>query len=114
MAVIAGQSTGTARRRRTRRRRVWRHCLLAVTSGLVMAGVSGPLGSGDGLHRASMASAYASLVMFAATLVIGPLNVLRGRPNPVSSYLRRDIGIWAGLLALVHVVVGLQVHLRGR
>jgi len=85
-----------------------------MTSGSVMAGVFGPLGSGTGLHRASMASAYASLVMFAATLIIGPLNVLRDRPNPISTYLRRDIGIWAGLLALVHVVVGLQVHLRGR
>jgi sulfoxide reductase heme-binding subunit YedZ len=61
-----------------------------------------------------MASAYASLVMFAATLIIGPLNVLHGRPNPISTYLRRDIGIWAALLAVCHFVLGLQVHLRGR
>jgi sulfoxide reductase heme-binding subunit YedZ len=46
--------------------------------------------------------------------MIGPWNKLRGRPNPVSGYLRRDIGIWAGVLGIAHVVVGLQVHLGGK
>jgi sulfoxide reductase heme-binding subunit YedZ len=32
----------------------------------------------------------------------------------VSFDLRRDIGIWAGVLALVHTAAGLTVHLRGR
>jgi methionine sulfoxide reductase heme-binding subunit len=85
-----------------------------MTSGLVMLGIFGLLGSPDGLFRASMASAYASLGMLAATLLLGPLNVLRGRPNPVSTYMRRDVGIWAGVLALAHVVFGLQVHMSGR
>lgn len=28
--------------------------------------------------------------------------------------LRRDIGIWAGIMALLHTIIGLNVHLRGR
>ena len=49
-----------------------------------------------------------------AALILGPWNVLRGRANPVSFDLRRDLGIWAGIVALIHTVVGLNVHLRGR
>jgi sulfoxide reductase heme-binding subunit YedZ len=95
-------------------RRVRRHFLLAASSGLLMLGIFDALSPRDAVFRASMASAYAALAMLAATLAIGPLNVLRGRPNPVSTYLRRDIGIWAAVLALAHVVFGLQVHMRGR
>jgi len=102
------------RRVRARRRRIWRNCLLAAISSFVMIGVLELFRSPDCVRRASMASAYAALVMFGAALAIGPLNVLRGRPNPVSTYLRRDVGIWTALLALAHVVLGLQVHLRGR
>jgi sulfoxide reductase heme-binding subunit YedZ len=61
-----------------------------------------------------MATAYGSLVLLAWSLMIGPWNKLRGRPNPVSGYLRRDIGIWAGVLGIAHVVLGLQVHWVGR
>ena len=45
------------------------------------------------LERISTATAYASIVLLAVALSIGPLNVLRGKPNPLSSYLRRDVGI---------------------
>jgi methionine sulfoxide reductase heme-binding subunit len=65
------------------------------------------------LERLSTATAYASLVLLALALTFGPLNVLRAKPNPLSSYLRRDIGIVAGSVALVHVVLGLQVHMGG-
>lgn len=114
MAVVTGQSAGAGGRSRARRRRVWRHCLLATISGLVMLGIFALLGSRDSLFRASMASAYASLGLLGATLILGPVNILRARPNPVSTYLRRDVGIWAALLALGHVVFGLQVHMSGR
>ena len=50
----------------------------------------------------------------AANSCIGPWNRLRGRHNPVSSYLRRDIGIWAGMLGTAHVIAGLQVHFKGK
>ena len=68
----------------------------------------------DWISRASFASAYPALLLLAVTLCIGPWNVLRNRRNPVSSDLRRDIGIWAGILGLTHAVVGQCVHLRGR
>jgi sulfoxide reductase heme-binding subunit YedZ len=68
----------------------------------------------DVISRASFATAYPALALLAATLLVGPWNVLRRRANPVSSDLRRDMGIWAGILGLVHAVVGQFVHLRGR
>jgi sulfoxide reductase heme-binding subunit YedZ len=68
----------------------------------------------DVLSRASFATAYPAMVLLAATLLIGPWNWLRKKPNPVSSDLRRDLGIWAGFLALLHTAVGQCVHLRGR
>jgi methionine sulfoxide reductase heme-binding subunit len=68
----------------------------------------------DVLSKASFATAYPALVLLAATLLIGALNLVRRKPNPVSSDLRRDIGIWAGILGIVHTAVGQCVHLRGR
>jgi sulfoxide reductase heme-binding subunit YedZ len=61
-----------------------------------------------------MASAYSALAFLVASLCLGPWNVLTSRPNPVSFDLRRDTGVWAGLIALFHTGVGLTVHLRGR
>lgn len=68
----------------------------------------------DAISRASFATAYPALLLLCATLITGPWNVLRKRPNPVSSDLRRDIGIWAGILGILHTAVGQCVHLRGR
>jgi sulfoxide reductase heme-binding subunit YedZ len=61
-----------------------------------------------------MGTAYSGLVLLVVCLSIGPWKVLRGRPNPISFDFRRDIGIWAGVLAVVHTGIGLTVHLRGR
>ena len=68
----------------------------------------------DGISRLSFATAYPAVVLLALTLAIGPWNVLRRKRNPVSGDFRRDIGIWAGILCVVHSVVGQNVHLRGR
>jgi sulfoxide reductase heme-binding subunit YedZ len=68
----------------------------------------------DTLTKLSFATAYPALVLTAATLLIGPWNALRRKTTPVSSDLRRDVGIWAGILAVVHTVIGQNVHLRGR
>ena len=59
-----------------------------------------------------MATAYVSLALLVATLATGPINLLRRQPNPVSTDLRRDLGIWAFVLGLAHTVVGLQVHMK--
>lgn len=68
----------------------------------------------DLISHISIATAYPALFLTAVAVFLGPWNVLRGRANPVSFDLRRDIGIWAGIIALLHTAVGLNVHLRGR
>ena len=64
-----------------------------------------------GIQGWSVATAFASFLLLAAAMSIGPLNVLKHRPNPLSADLRRDIGIWVAIVAFVHVAIGLQVHL---
>jgi methionine sulfoxide reductase heme-binding subunit len=65
------------------------------------------------IQRLSKATAYAALLLLAAAIIVGPLRVLRGESNPLSTYFRRDIGIVAGILALAHTIIGLQVHFQG-
>lgn len=92
--------------------RVTRHIVLFLASCVTCAAFYLALGAASPIWWLSMASAYGGLVLLALSLMIGPWNKLRRRPNPVSGYLRRDIGIWAGVLGMIHVVVGLQVHMR--
>jgi sulfoxide reductase heme-binding subunit YedZ len=65
------------------------------------------------MYRLSMATGYASVVLIAWAMLIGPWHVRHGRPAPASTDLRRDVGIWGGVLAIAHVVTGLQVHFAG-
>lgn len=102
------------KRRSPTARRVRQHRTLFIVSAAALAVVYALIRSDDVLFRLSMATAYASMGLLVFGLVLGPVNVLRRRPNPVSTNLRRDVGIWAGGVALLHVIVGLQVHLRGR
>lgn len=95
-------------------RRITHHLLLALASGVLVMGFFEFLRTQRPFYQISMATGYGSLFLVALSLMIGPLNVLRHRANPVSSYLRRDIGIWAGILALAHVITGLQVHMDGK
>ena len=94
--------------------RTKRHCMLAAVAIAITVVVYLATPPPDVRHRASMGTAYAGLAFFAFSLWLGPWNVLRSKPNPVSFDFRRDIGIWAAILALVHTGVGLTVHLRGR
>jgi sulfoxide reductase heme-binding subunit YedZ len=64
--------------------------------------------------KLSMATAYTGMLLLAMTLLIGVFKVLRGKASPVSTDWRRDVGIWAALIGVAHVVVGLQVHAPGR
>lgn len=57
---------------------------------------------------------YISLAFIALTLLIGPINLLRQRRNPVSINLRRDVGIWAGITGCLHIVFALQLHFQGQ
>ena len=97
------------------RSRIVRHHLpLAVVTLAALLAVYVLVPSKNPKFRWSMATAYVGLALIGATLALGPLNVLRRRPNPVSSDLRRDVGIWAGVLSIVHFVVGWQVHMKHR
>jgi len=51
--------------------------------------------------------------MLAAILLMGPLNVLLRRANPVSTDLRRDSGLWAAGLGIVHTALALWPGIRG-
>lgn len=51
---------------------------------------------------------YLSLLLVCVTLLIGPLNLLRQRRNPVNIDVRRDIGIWAGITGCLHVLLVLR------
>jgi len=59
------------------------------------------------------ATGYVALALLATTLLIGPLNLLLRRRNPVSSYLRRDLGAWTAFASIVHTVLGFQIHGSG-
>jgi sulfoxide reductase heme-binding subunit YedZ len=58
------------------------------------------------------ATGYLATGFLALTLLIGPANLVFRRRNPVSSYLRRDVGLWAAIFSAVHLLFGLQVHAR--
>ncbi len=105
----------TRRTTLTRRgRRVRNHAALGAASLGAAWAVFAAVQSDDPLFRASIATAYVALGLFIITLGIGPCAALRGRRYPVSADIRRDFGIWSAVVAIVHVVAGLQVHLRGK
>jgi sulfoxide reductase heme-binding subunit YedZ len=95
-------------------RRSKRHMILAATAITITYLLYAATPPPDVRHRLSMGTAYAGLIFLAVSLWLGPWNVLRRHFNPVSFDLRRDIGIWTGVLAILHTAVGLTVHLRGR
>jgi sulfoxide reductase heme-binding subunit YedZ len=97
------------------RRRLWRHHVpLAIGSAAGLLVVYALVAAERPVARWSMATAYVGLVLLGVSLATGPLNVLRGRANPVSTDLRRDVGIWAGGLSIAHFAIGLQVHMKHR
>lgn len=68
----------------------------------------------DVITRLSFSSAYPALLLVAATLLVGPWKSLTGSRPAVSLDLRRDLGIWAGMVSIFHAVIGNCEHLRGR
>jgi sulfoxide reductase heme-binding subunit YedZ len=95
--------------------RLWRHHLPLALLSAAIAGffyVTRPYP--DVLTRLSFSTAWPALVLLTVTLAIGPWRVLTGKAPALSVDLRRDIGIWAGIVGLLHAGVGQCVHLRGR
>ena len=66
------------------------------------------------IQRFSIITAYLSIVFFALALMIGPWLTLRGKRNPISLNLRRDLGIWSAFFATIHTIAGLNVHFAGQ
>jgi len=66
------------------------------------------------IPRLAFATAYPALVLISLTLLLGPWKMLVGERLQASFDLRRDIGIWAGIMGLLHTGVGQFVHMAGR
>jgi methionine sulfoxide reductase heme-binding subunit len=84
----------------------------SVSFGLTLDGLDP--GSRAFVPRLTRATGYVGLGLLAMTLLVGPANLMLGRRNPVSSYLRRDIGIWTAVVSVLHVIAGLQTGHGGR
>ncbi len=86
-------------------KRTKHHLVLAGINGacLAAAAVAGPAVQLP--DRLSIVSAYLCLGLLCAGLAIGPIRAIRtGRPT-INNYLRRDIGIWAGVTGLAHLFI---------
>lgn len=57
-----------------------------------------------------LATGYIALAAVCITLIIGTFKLLQQRKNPVNLFIRRDIGIWAGITGIVHLVLGFGVY----
>lgn len=99
---------------RLHRRLLQHHLPLAAATTVVVALLYATRPYPDPVSRASFATAYPAIALLAATLCLGPWNLLRSKRTPISQDLRRDVGMWAGILGLLHAVIGQSVHLRGR
>lgn len=90
------------------------HSILCAFSIALVAVLYISIESEREIFRWSMSTAYAALVLLGITAVIGPIKLLLGLPLQTSIYLRRDTGIWTGIVALAHTVFGLQGHVGGK
>ena len=86
---------------------------IALSAFIIATTIASISGVTPKVQKASIGSAYAALSLLAVTFALGPLSVLRTRRYPVSTVLRRDCGIAAALLALLHTIIGLRVHMKG-
>ena len=59
-------------------------------------------------------SGYLSIILLAVSLLLGPINLILKLKNPISTYIRRDLGIVGGILGVIHSVVGLFMHFTGK
>jgi len=63
------------------------------------------------IFRISISTGYVSLLLLVFCMSIGTWHLItKHRRGPRHLDLRRDVGLWAGALGLVHVGVGLFIH----
>ncbi|NWJ47267.1 MAG: ferric reductase-like transmembrane domain-containing protein [Chloroflexi bacterium] len=56
------------------------------------------------IETLTLGTGYVGLLLVMVTLVMGPLNMLKVRKNPVNMISRRDVGIWAAMNIIAHVI----------
>ena len=88
-----------------------RYLLIGLVSGSALASLQ-PFRST--FEAVSLVMAYASITLLGATLLFGPLHVLKGGRPIISTSSRRHLGVWSGVFAIAHVAAGLNVHMGGR
>lgn len=91
--------------------RLKHHVLLFFIVAVLLTAFVKAIPGDDLKYLWSMGTGYVSIILLAVTLMIGPLNIYAKQLNPVSTDLRRDVGIWCGISGLTHVVIGIQVHM---
>jgi sulfoxide reductase heme-binding subunit YedZ len=87
-----------------------RHLAFATVGTLIISFFANSVPEYETMARMSLGAAYAALIFLAATLLISPYYALRKKRIPLSSHLRRDLGIWTAIFALLHTYVGFQVY----
>ena len=112
----------------TRTKKRWKtHFVVAVLSSLITAllFLSVPMvyrlfsadssHADDAIFRLSLSLGYAALLLLLFTLLISVWNLLKNRKLlPIQYDVRRDVGIWAGIVGISHSIVGLFVHFRDK
>lgn len=69
----------------------------------------------DVIFRLSLSLGYVALLLLLFTLLISVWSLLRNKKLlPLQYDVRRDVGIWAGILGILHSIVGLFVHFRDK
>ncbi|MHC4395724.1 MAG: ferric reductase-like transmembrane domain-containing protein [Planctomycetota bacterium] len=93
------------------RRRIFSNIVIVLVSVILLLAIYFMIKSDHTPFRWCVATAYTGMILLAVTLLTGPINVLFNRKNPISTDIRRDIGFWSAVISIVHVVVGLQLHM---
>lgn len=100
-------------RRRLLHLRMLTHMLLGGALTALFLCMNRLMHGGKLIELLTIGSGYLSLLLTCVCLLIGPLNLLRQRRNPVNIDLRRDIGIWAGITGCLHVLLVLRGKIQG-
>ena len=99
---------------RLARRLVRHHLPIALISSAVTAVLYFTRPFPQVIPRLAFATAYPALILICLTLLLGPWKLFAGERLQASFDLRRDIGIWAGIMSLLHTGVGQFVHMAGK
>jgi sulfoxide reductase heme-binding subunit YedZ len=70
----------------------------------------GDAGTARLMRKYTVATGYIALVLLGLTLLVGPGNLMLRRRTPLSSYVARDVGIWAAIASVAHVIFGFLVN----